>query len=104
MQDVFAATQTIMENRGAAEFARRLATEGIPFYEDWRAKLDGLQLTPGRRSARQRELWRRVIDLKIESYRRHAIALEARSPTAARDYDLARMRIAEEEGRAMNAR
>ena len=101
---IFAATHSLVVNRGSAEFARRMRDEGLPFYADWRAKLDGLQLTPGRRTERQREQWRRVIDLKVETYRQYAAALEAASPTAARDYDLARARIAEEELRALNAK
>jgi rhomboid protease GluP len=99
--EVFAATHSLLAQRGVAEFARRMREEGIPFYEDWRARLDRLPLTPGRRTARQREQWRRVVDLKLETYRHYATALEAGSPTAAHDYDLARARIAEEEVRAV---
>lgn len=103
-QEIFAATTTALANRGAAEFARRLSAVGIPFYEDWRAQLTRLQLKPERRTARQRDQWLRVIDLKVESYRRHAAALAAGTPTAARDHDLARMRIIEAEARARNAK
>ncbi len=99
--EMFTATHSLLANRGAAEFARRMKEEGIPFYTDWRAQLDRLNLTVGRRTDRQREQWRRVIDLKSETYSHYATALAAGSPTAARDYDLARVRIAEEELRAM---
>ena len=104
MQHVFSATTALVAKRGAAEFSRRLETEGIPFYEDWRARLNRLQLAPDRRTMRQRDLWLRVIALKIESYRQHAVALEAGAPTAARNFDLARIKIHEEETRALNAR
>ena len=99
---MFTATHSLLANRGAAEFARRMKEEGIPFYANWRAQLDRLNLTTGRRTERQREQWRRVIDLKSETYLRYATALEAGSPTATRDYDLARVRIADEELRAVN--
>ncbi len=102
--EMFTATHSLLANRGAAEFARRMKEEGIPFYAKWRAQLDQLKLTVGRRTERQREQWRRVIDLKSETYHHYAIALEAGSPTAARDYDLARVRIAEEELRAMSTK
>ncbi len=101
---MFTATHSLLANRGAAEFARRMKEEGIPFYTNWRAQLDRLTLTPGRRTARQREQWRRVIDLKSETYLRYATALEAGSPTASRDYDLARVHIADEELRAINTK
>ena len=64
--------------KSSAALAAWLEREGIPFYEDWRAKIDALALTPGRRTERSRQALSAKIQAKLSDYRRWVD--EARAP------------------------
>ncbi len=83
-----AALLSFARNGEVTALARWLNTEGIPFYENWRRQLDTLDLAPHRSTNRRRDLLRRLLQLKIDAYRRLAT-------DAAVDGDLALARFRE---------
>lgn len=59
------------------ELLRWVEDKATPFYTHWRDEIAALPLTPGRATARRREIFVRVLTLKAESFQHLAAALQA---------------------------
>jgi rhomboid protease GluP len=68
------------------ELLRWLTTESIPFYRQWDEEIARLPLTPGRRTAGERERFQRVLRFTVENHTRLAEAVRAGSPTALAEF------------------
>jgi rhomboid protease GluP len=76
--------------------ADRIESQLIPFYDDWRQKLNGLHLSPDKSTAGTRAAFLHILDLKVASYRQFALGIRAHDPRAEEQFQLEQARILRE--------
>ncbi len=76
--------------------ADQIESQLIPFYDDWRHKLNDLHLSPDKSTAGVRAAFVHILDLKVASYHQFALGLRAHDPQAEGQFQLAQTRILRE--------
>lgn len=91
-----AALAEVEKDRNTEIHAQWLATEVVPFYEDWSRRIAELELAPDRATARQRDALLRILRLQLENYRRLIADLRAHDAGAIPRYLQDEAKVTEE--------
>lgn len=83
------------QTHDGAALVKWLDETGLPFYEDFRARIAALKLTPGKETALRRDWMVRMLDLEIGSYRHLKDGVTNDDVTAWAEYKAAQSEIAD---------
>lgn len=82
-------------DRNTGAHARWLATELVPFYEDWARRITGLELAPARATARHREALLGILRMRLGNFRQLITDLQAHDAGAVARYRQEDLKVGE---------